>query len=174
MPERTREVVVTYLEMHEPPPPETARSAPEHVVVVEAERPTVAFYRFLYNTVGAPWHWVDRRQLSDAELREIIHDPEVHVHVLYHRGTPAGYAELDRRTLGDVEVAYFGLMPAFIGEGLGSFFLDWTIREAWRPQPERVWVHTCTLDHPRALGLYKKVGFIPYKEEREQASLLAS
>ncbi len=132
---------------------------------MRAAPPTVAFYRFLYDTVGAPWRWTDRQELDDEALRVLVQHPEIAVYVLYHHGTPAGFAELDLRRPPDVQLVYFGLMPAFIGRGLGSFFLDWAIREAWRHEPQRVWVHTCTLDHPRALPLYEKAGFARYKQE---------
>lgn len=164
-----RDVTITYLEMHAPPPPETARAAPRGTVIMQAHAPTVAFYRFLYDTVGAPWNWKDRRLLSDPALRAIIEHPDVHVHVLYVDGTPAGFAELDARKRPDVQIAYFGLMPDFIGRGLGTFFLDWTIRKAWQQAPERLWVHTCTLDHPSALPLYRRMGFVPYRQEKTSA-----
>lgn len=164
-PHRSGEVVITYLEMLTPPSGMPC-PVPEGVSIMRAEAPAVSFYRFLYNTVGAPWNWTDRRKLSDEELAAIVQHPGVAVNVLYIRGTPAGYAELDRRKWPDVQLAYFGLMPEFIGQGLGSFFLDWAIREAWRNEPVRVWVHTCTQDHPRTLSIYQRAGFRPYKEER--------
>ena len=160
--------MITYLEMHEPPRG-AGRAAPRGADVVQAHAPTVAFYRFLYDTVGAPWGWTDRRLLSDADLGAIIQHPDVAVHVLYLDGTPAGFAELDARARPDVQLAYFGLMPEFIGRGLGLFFLDWTIRKAWQARPGRLWVHTCTLDHPNALPLYRRIGFTPYRREEVSA-----
>jgi GNAT superfamily N-acetyltransferase len=158
-------MVITYLEMHAPPDG-APQQEPEGVAIVRAETPTMSFYRFLYNTVGGPWNWIDRKRLSDEDLAAIIQHSDVAVYVLYLRGVPAGYAELDRRKQQEVQLAYFGLMPEFIGRGLGVFFLDWAVREAWREHPERVWVHTCTSDHPRALPMYQRAGFRPYKEER--------
>ena len=159
------DVYITYLDMHAPPEA-VPLPVPEGVDIRRAYRPTVAFYRFLYDTVGAPWQWTDRRKLDDAALGALIQHEDVAIHVLYVDGTPAGYAELDYRHRPDVELTYFGLMPGFTGRGLGRFFLDWTIREAWRHTPERLWVHTCTLDHPAALSLYEKMGFVPYKREK--------
>lgn len=162
------EITVTYLDMHEPPA-DVPQSRPEGVQVIEAEVPTAAFYRFLYNTVGDPWEWTERREWSDRTLRQEIQHADVEVHVLYRRGTPAGYAELDYREPPDVRLVYFGLMPPFIGQGVGRFFLDWVIRYVFRaggrPAPERFWLHTCTLDHPRALSFYKRAGFKAYKVE---------
>ncbi len=158
-------LVVTYLEMTERPtdpgPPVPALK----LALLRAEHPPVAFYRFLYDTVGGPWHWYDRRRMDDDELAAIVQDPAVEVYVLYVGGMPAGYSELDLRKMPDIEVAYFGLMPEFIGRGLGVYLLRWTIDQAWTREPKRLWVHTCNLDHPRALGLYQRAGFIPYGQE---------
>ncbi|MBI3924503.1 MAG: GNAT family N-acetyltransferase [Armatimonadetes bacterium] len=153
-----REVTVTFLEMKGPPagpPPDP----PEGTLVMESLRSTAAFYRFLYRTVGGPWEWTDRESLSDSELETLLAEPEVHLYVLYSEGTPAGYAELDFRYPPDFQLAYFGLVPAFIGRRLGSFFLRWTVHQAFRLGVGRLCVNTCTLDHPAALPLYQKAGF---------------
>lgn len=76
----------------------------------------------------------------------------------------AGWSELERHQ-DEVQVAYFGLLPPFVGKGWGRFWLDWTVRKAWQPAPKRVWVHTCELDHPAALPLYEKLRFVPYRTE---------
>ncbi len=123
---------------------------------------TPSFYRYLYQAVGGPWTWTERLVLSDQELMTIIGDPAVEVNVLWAGGVPAGYAELDWRLRPDVELAYFGLAPEFIGQGLGRYLLDWSIRHAWRQCPRRLWVHTCDLDHPRALPAYQASGFRVY------------
>lgn len=161
------ETVVTSLEMLAPPA-SPGRAPPRgDLAIVKAERPTVSFYRYLYNTVGEPWLWVDRRKLDDAALAAIVQDPSVGVHVLWAGGVPAGYAELDARAWPDVELAYFGIIPELIGQKLGPFLLDWAIRAAWSRGPKRVWVHTCTLDHPGALAMYERAGFVRFKSEVE-------
>jgi GNAT superfamily N-acetyltransferase len=137
--------------------------------VQRAHRPTVSFY--LYGTVGAGWTWTERRLLSDAALEVVIRHPKVEVDVLWHDGVPAGYAELDRRRPPDVELAYFGLIPDFIGAGLGPYLLDWAIQRAFRQQPRRLWVHTCDLDHPGALPLYEAAGFRIYDRRVEAVTL---
>lgn len=159
------DVTVSYLEMLVP----LERTVPEPrhgLTVVHAQTPTVPYYRFLYDAVGREYHWLSRRKLSDAELASIIHDPLDELHVLHVEGTPAGFAELDRRRSNEVELVQFGLMPEFIGQGLGKWFLQWTINRAWAYQPSRFWLHTCTLDHRGALPLYKQAGFIQYREEK--------
>ncbi len=157
-------VKTTYLQMFAP----TQRTIPpprDGLNIVHAKRPTVAYYRFLYDTVGNKWHWTSLKKLSDAALAAIIHDPKDEVHVLMADGVPAGYVELDRRTGSEIEITQFGLMPEFIGQGLGKYFLQWAIDKAWSYQPTRLWLHTDTLDHPAALPNYQKAGFVIYKEE---------
>jgi GNAT superfamily N-acetyltransferase len=156
-------VKTTYLQMFARPegvvPPPRAGLA-----VVYAQKPTVAYYRFLYDTVGRDYDWTSRMKLSDADLAAILHNPWVEVHVLVADGVPAGFAELDRRIEGEIELAQFGLMPEFIGQGLGRYFLQWIIDKARSYQPRRFWLHTCTQDHPAALPNYLKAGFAIYRE----------
>ncbi len=95
----------------------------------------------------------------------VLQDDRVEIYLLQVQGQPAGFAELDRRTATEVELAYFGLFPAFIGRGLGKYFLEWTIRQAWTGDTQRVWVHTCDLDHPAALPNYLRAGFQVYDEK---------
>jgi GNAT superfamily N-acetyltransferase len=150
-----------YLEMTARPP--ATRPRPESVVVERLDRPTAKVYRPLYDTVGGPWHWVDRRKLTDAALERIVQDPKVEVHRLASvTGELAGYFELDRRIERICELAYFGLAPSWIGRGLGSWFLEEAVQRAWDGAPERVLVHTCSLDHPRALPGYERGGFRVY------------
>jgi GNAT superfamily N-acetyltransferase len=159
-------VTVTSLAMHGCP--DSAKEAPdwqEGAHVERAVRPGVAFYRFLYGAVGEGWLWTERRRWSDATLAARIQDPGVEVWVLTADGQPAGYAELDRRDPADVELSYFGLLPAFIGRGLGSRFLRFAVHRAWRAETRRFWVHTCDLDHPAALGVYHRAGFVPFRTD---------
>ena len=114
------QTTVTYLEMLAPPTRPTVPSPSGKYAVLQAENPTLAYYRFLYNSVGEAWNWTDRRLLDDETLGAIISDPKVEIYVLYASGVPAGYAELDRRRDDQVELAYFGLIPEFVGRGLGT------------------------------------------------------
>ncbi len=157
------DTVVTFLEMKrqpDGPPPE----APIDGVTVDLEEaPSVKFYRHLYDAVGAPWLWYERRLLDDEALTAIIGDPAVEVYVLRVAGAVAGYSELDLRALPDIDIAYFGLVPEFIGRRLGTYLLGWTVARAWARRPLRLLVNTCTLDHPKALALYESFGFKGYK-----------
>lgn len=161
------ESVITYLEMLAPPATPPIPVPRDGVAIVQAVKPTVSFYRYLYDTIGEPWLWGDRRKLDDAALAAIVQDPAIEVHVLWVEGVPAGYAELDRRVAGEIELGYFGIMPEFIGQKLGPYLLDWATRTAWAREPRRFWVHTCTLDHPSALPMYQRGGFRVYKTETE-------
>jgi GNAT superfamily N-acetyltransferase len=161
------ESIVTHLEMTERPTRPLRPPPRDDLFVFRAVRPTVSFYRYLYDTVGDPWLWGDRRKLDDAALAAIVQDPRVEVFVLYLQGVPAGYVELDHRVPGDIELAYLGIVPHFIGQKLGPYLLDWAIGTAWSHGPRRFWVHTCTLDHPGALPMYERAGFRIFKREAE-------
>jgi GNAT superfamily N-acetyltransferase len=153
---------VTYLEMFERP---TARPLPVpagKLALMRAEAPTVSFYRYLYETVGTPWIWFERRQMSDKALAAEIQKPTTEIFVLYVGGIPAGFFELNAAEARQTELCYFGLVPDFIGRRLGPFLLNAAIEQAWSRPIERFWVHTCTFDHPRALPLYQRAGFVVY------------
>jgi GNAT superfamily N-acetyltransferase len=157
-------ITTTYLEMHT----HSRRDVPvpsDGLAIVHAHRPTLKYYRFLYDAVGSDWDWTSRKKLADADLARIIHDPLDEIHVLMVNGVPAGLAELDRRIPGEIELKQFGLVPEFLGQGLGKYFLQWTIDKAFSYAPTRFWLHTCTADHPAALPNYLAAGFVVYNTE---------
>jgi ribosomal protein S18 acetylase RimI-like enzyme len=155
--------VVTYLEMLGRPTRPTRPAPAKKLALMRAEDCTASFYRYLYDTVGEPWVWFERRAWSDERLREVLRRPETELAVFYVAGVPAGYYELDRSDPDNVELAYFGLVPDFIGRGLGPWLLDAAIDSAFRTEPKRLYVHTCSFDHPRALGVYQRAGFHVYE-----------
>jgi GNAT superfamily N-acetyltransferase len=125
-----------------------------------------ALYRHCYRTVGQHYHWRDRWDWTDERILAHLAEPEITVHLARRSATLAGYYELRRVTDDDsVEVAYFGLVPAELGRGLGKHLLSCAVRDAWALGPTRVWLHTCTLDHPNALPNYVARGFVPYETE---------
>ncbi len=159
------DVVITFLEMTERPAlPRVEPTAP--VALLHAKSPTTAFYHYLYDAVGRPWYWIDRKKLSDADLAAIIQDERVEIHVLHVEGVPAGFFELDRRRMPSVDLAYFGIMPDFIGRRFGPYLLGCAIDMAWNGGASRLTVNTCTLDHPAALPMYQRSGFQPYDRLR--------
>jgi ribosomal protein S18 acetylase RimI-like enzyme len=167
---RKIDVVVTYLEMTAAPARRLPAQPPPDMklALLRAEAPTLGFYRYLYNTVGEPWFWIDRRLMDDAALAAIIADPLVEIYVLYVGGVPAGYVELDRRAPPVVNIAYLGLMPHAVGHGLGRYLVNWAVDAAWRYAPQKLTVDTCTLDHPRALATYQKAGFVAVRQQAKQ------
>lgn len=162
---RRIETVVTHLELRAKPIAHTPVRTQHKLALLRVTEPSVAFYRYLYDTVGEPWFWYQRRAMDDGTLHAAIRAPGVEISVLYADGEPAGFAEVDYSDKANVHLVYFGLMPRFIGHRLGMHLLGETLDEAWRRGPERIWVQTCTLDHPRALRLYQRMGFVPYKQE---------
>lgn len=164
------DVTVYYLEMHSL----ACRTVPaprEGVTVDHVVNPSVAWYRDLYHRVGSDYYWLSRRKMSDEALAQVIGDPQTELHVLKVDGTIAGFAELDCRMAGEIEIVQFGLLPDFIGHGLGKWFLNRMILKAFSHSPRRLWLHTCTLDHPAALPNYLQAGFVLYKEEHIRREL---
>lgn len=150
--------VVTTLEMREAPPLRPRRPSPLRLLHWRAPEP--AKYRELFRRVGAPWLWFSRLVLDDAALRAIIGDPAVSVFAAVDRaGVEVGMLELDHRRVGACEISYFALVPELAGRGHGRWLMAEALALAWRPGVERVWLHTCTLDHPSALGFYRAQGF---------------
>jgi len=158
------DVTIYYVEMFARPAG-TVAPPRDGLTVFHAKRPTVSYYRFLYNTVGKDYYWTRCVRLADAQLAAMLADPRDEIHVLHVEGTPAGFVEFIRHMPEEIEIIQFGLMPEFIGQGLGKYFLRWAIDRAWDSGIKRLWLHTCTLDHPVALPNYLKAGFALYKEE---------
>ena len=131
----------------------------------ECEIPQWELNRFLYQLVGAPWQWHAKLDWSDEQWRSWAENPDLRTWIGWHSGTIAGYYELHRQAGGDVEIAYFGLAPRFVGQGLGGDLLGRSITDAWTWGAQRVWVHTCSLDHPSALANYKARGLKVFAEE---------
>lgn len=134
--------------------------------IIECEEPQPALNRFLYQLVGSTWEWGDLDDWSDAQWRTMVENEAHRTWVAYHRGAIAGYYELFRPDGRSTEIRYFGLAPQFLDRGLGGPLLSHAIHSAWQwPGTERVWVHTCTFDHPAALANYQARGMRIYQEE---------
>ena len=168
------EVVRTYLEMRSPGDLRPAREPPDAPRLERIEECPASFFRYLYAEVGRAYHWTDRLSWTDERVRAHLSEPGVSLWLLSSRAAPAGYFELRRHQDRSVEVAYFGLLPEFLGRGWGGYLLTLAVRSAWATAPERVWLHTCSLDHPAALPNYLKRGFRPVREEVYTARLPGS
>jgi GNAT superfamily N-acetyltransferase len=164
-------VTTYYLEMNDPEDHCPSRSRPSGLEIRRAEIPSPELNRFFYTAVGGGWFWIDRLSWTRSRWLEWLARPEVETWVAYLSGTPAGYFELERQTGAQVELVYFGLLPQFVGKGIGGALLTAAIRRAWEMRAERVWVHTCSLDHPRALETYRRQGFTLYKQEEHPVDL---
>jgi GNAT superfamily N-acetyltransferase len=157
---------VTHLEMCERPRPQPLRAGALRLVAWK--QPDLAKYRALFARVGTPWLWFSRAVMPDAQVSAIIGDPAVEVFaVVDPRGIEVGILELDFRDLPNCEIGYFGLVPELNGSGHGRWLMGEALARAWRKDVSRVWLHTCTLDHPSALNFYRAQGFVPFKREVE-------
>jgi GNAT superfamily N-acetyltransferase len=154
--------------------PRQLRPAPPPDGEVELRRacgPSPELGRFLYTAAGGNWYWIDRLRWSFDDWLERLSNPRIETWVLYVQGTPAGYFELDGSAGDDVEIAYLGILPAFIGQRLGGWLLTEAIRRCWTMAAHRVWVHTCTLDAPGALANYQARGMRVFKEETSMTEI---
>lgn len=158
--------IVTSLEMTARPP---LRPLPESLLrLVRWDHPAPDKYRALFARVGGPWLWFSRLVMDDARLAATVHAPGVEVYAVVDRaGVEVGMLELDFGEAATCELSYFGLVPELAGRGHGRWLMAEALQRAWRRDVARVWVHTCTLDHPRALGFYRASGFVAYKRTVE-------
>ena len=165
------DVTTWYLELRRPGELR-GRPAPQvDVTVIRAAIPSPELSRFLYTAVGGDWYWTDRLDWDYGRWRTYLARPEVETWVAYASGTPAGYVELEAQVAGDVEIVCFGLLPAFIGRGLGGHLLTVGAQRAWAMGADRVWLHTCSLDGPHALANYQARGFCIYHTETTRRAL---
>ncbi len=159
-------VTTWYLDLRDPAQLKRSPQPQPAPLLMRAEQPLPMLNRFLYTAVGGHWYWRDRLVWSYARWMRWLNRPQLHTWIMYVDGTPAGYIELEQQDGGDVEIAYFGLMREFSGRGLGGHLLSEGIAQAWTlPGTRRVWVHTCSLDGPAALGNYRARGMVQYHEE---------
>jgi GNAT superfamily N-acetyltransferase len=171
----------TYLEISDPNAFHPAWSGVPGLRVDRVEGCPSSFFRYLYETVGRAYGWVDRLNWADDDIARHLADRGVSLWVMSVSNAPAGYFELrhesdagaatdsadDRGQVGggSVEIAYFGLLPEFVGRGLGGHLLSVAVERAFESGARRVWLHTCTSDNPAALPNYLKRGFLPFRTE---------
>jgi GNAT superfamily N-acetyltransferase len=127
------------------------------------------FNRFLYEYVGGDWRWIDRLAWPAQKWHDYAANDNLRTFVAYREGSLAGYYELQQQEGGSVEIRIFGLTPPFVGRGYGGPLLDSAIENAFAWGARRVWVHTCSLDHPNALNNYLKSGFQIFKVEEKES-----
>lgn len=156
------EIVTTYLQMLALDELVPASLSDPDFIICEAVGRTWQLNRSLYLLVGERWAWIDKQRWSDQEWTSYVASDQLRTFVATWRGATAGYYELRRDDARAVEIAYFGLAPDFIGRGFGGALLTDALKRAWDWDAHRVWVHTCTLDHPSALKNYQARGMQVY------------
>ncbi|WP_455269541.1 GNAT family N-acetyltransferase [Rhizobium herbae] len=153
--------VVTFLEMRKRPEKSVSPELP--VSLVRLGPQNLDIYRRLFRDVGEDWLWVSMLEIGDDEVRGILAHPSIETYALRDGDRDIGLLELDFRVPGECEVVYFGIVKDAIGKGTGRFLMNQAIAKAWAQPIERFWLHTCTFDHPAAVGFYRRSGFTPYK-----------
>ena len=164
-------VVTYYLELTEPATFVATRRAFDDVTFTRVDPPTAEVNRTFYAEVGRRWHWFDRAAWSDQQWQAYLDAGDVKTWVLNCSGRRAGYIELQTQDNANVEIVYLGLLDAFTGRGLGSVLLTEAVARARDLGAERVWLHTCTLDDPRALGFYQSHGLRLYDQTESHVDL---
>jgi GNAT superfamily N-acetyltransferase len=157
--------IVTHLEM-------TARLAPRpdpagSWSLRRVDVSKLDWYRDLYCRVGRQWLWISRIRMPDAELAAIIQSPLMEIYALAHEGRDEGLLELDFREPGQCEIVSFGVTEKRVGTGAGRWLMNRALELAWSRPVTRVWLHTCTFDHPAALAFYQRSGFRPFRRQVE-------
>jgi ribosomal protein S18 acetylase RimI-like enzyme len=160
------QVIRTFLEMDSPAALRGGEVAEPGVRVDRVENPTPQLYRDLYVEVGRDYHWVDRLPWSREQIAQHLGQAGLEIWVMSCEGERAGYFELNRRDGGAIDIAYFGLLPAFHGRGLGRHLLTVACERAWALGAKKVTLNTCTLDNPAALPNYLRRGFKVVREEK--------
>ena len=157
--------VVTHLEMTEPP---AIPSDPAGAWTLRrVEMPALDWYRDLFRRVGEEWLWLSRIRMPDVKLATIIQSPLVEVYALAHDGCDEGLLELDFRDAGQCEISFFGVTANLIGSGAGRWLMNRALELSWSRPIARVWLHTCTHDHPEAVAFYQRSGFRAFRRQVE-------
>ncbi len=167
----TTQITTYYLEMTDPSELRSVDCAGTPLEIRRAEIASPELNRFLYTAVGGDWFWIDRLAWTHDDWLAYLSRDALETWVAYQQGTPAGYYEIESRANYDVEIAYFGLLPAFMGRGFGKRLLSHAIARGWERGARRVWVHTCTLDGPNALSNYQARGMRLYKQETQKVEI---
>lgn len=153
--------VVTNMEMRERP---GLRAEPFQApwMLRRIHVPELAWYRDAYRRIGADYLWSSRLAMTDEALASVLNDRANHVYALFEEDRCGGILELDFRSVPDCELAFLGVEPPLLGTGAGRWLMNRAIEIAWSQPIARFWLHTCTLDHPRAVDFYRRSGFRPF------------
>lgn len=152
--------------MRRKPPRRAARDEAEWRIE-RLREPNLERYLSLFHRVGDEYLWTLRLLMTDAELAAYLTDPRIEVYILVTADGDEGILELDFRIEGECEIALFGLAAPLVGRGAGRWLMNQALEIAWSQPIERFWLHTCSLDHPKALAFYRRSGFTPYERKVE-------
>lgn len=154
---------VTYLKMTEKPE-EGENIAPGDIALYRASRVDNERYRAVQRRVGADYLWISIQLKSDAELTERFSSAKTHLYYAVSEDEDVGVIELHELDDGVCEIAYFGLAPEWTGRKAGPWMMREALKLAWSlPNTRMISLHTCTFDHPKALGFYRHMGFKPFR-----------
>ena len=122
--------------------------------------------KFFYKNIGKNYHWIDRLVWTEKQWIAYTSDKKVKTYVLKNNNDFAGYFELIfHQDKNEIEIAYLGLLEEYQNKKLGSYLLSSAIKNSFLKKPNRVWVHTCSLDHKNALNNYLSRGMKVFKSE---------
>ena len=122
--------------------------------------------KFFYKSIGKNCQWVDRLIWTDLKWTDYVSNDQLFTYILKDKGEIAGYFELLFNIQSkEAEIAYFGILEEYFGKKLGGYLLSEAIKCSFNMECERVWVHTCSLDHKNALKNYLARGMKNFKSE---------
>ena len=138
----------------------------ENNFLIKKIKPDFQLNKFFYKQGGKKHRWIDRLIWSDEKWMTYISNRNLETYVISKYDELVGFFELlYNPELKETEISYFGLLEEYIGKGIGGFALSSAIRKAFEKNINRVWLHTCTLDHPNALKNYIARGMTVFKKE---------
>ena len=152
-----QDVTIYYLKMAQKPNNFKTISPEFSIKKMENPIDPEGFFK-LYCAVGSKHHWTDRLGMTNEELSQVINDPKSSIYNLIYDGRIVGFSELVQEE-NYIELLYFGLRSDEVGKGLGPSFLQMMIEQAWATTPQWIQLNTCSMDHPKALPLYQRMGF---------------
>ena len=162
----SKKVVRNYLEINSIEELNEPNNLSHDFIIEFVEPDDFKLNKFFYKNIGKSHHWVDRLVWTDKQWIDYTSDRSVKTFVLKKKDDLAGYFELiihkDKK---EVEIAYLGLLEEYHNQKLGSFLLSSAIRNSFKEKTNRVWVHTCSLDHKNALKNYLSRGMKIFKKE---------
>ncbi|MBN2602387.1 MAG: GNAT family N-acetyltransferase [Candidatus Marinimicrobia bacterium] len=154
-----REYTAYYLEITDPNDVTIDQSISENIQFKRLTDPLPLVNQSFYLKIGSDWNWIDRKFWTIDQWQAYANQTELETWIVHYDGLPAGYFELLHEPKQTVQIAYLGLFSEYTGKGIGKFITGFAIHRAFTSGAKRVWLSTCSLDHPAALKTYLKCGF---------------